>query len=586
MTTSTETFPTMEANRTSHHLINVSRRPRNSSRALWLSVVLVGVTTLAGGCSPDSSKAAQKKLAAASAERSGGGASTNIVGNLREVVADGSSVTKAQANSIIGQLSLKSAAQAYADWAANQADITRLSREIADIARTAASTQSVVAASASLDPKPVLDELAKATAAARGEGNAPLFIESAQGGIASLSATRLNISELESKIAQTKQKLEQFTAERDGSITKADALAQAAQGSAGDAKLDQLKQAASIRDSVGEVSRQIADATATLAGLTADLSAQTALAKSLDATISSFSARTQQTSASWTEIQTQLAAQSDQAKALISGPDAAVVKKALELSSLVTSSKAAEGELIKFLEDAAGSFASAASAARDFETELTAAPAGTYAPAVLENIRKTISPVFYRLEEIEAKRFIASVHRQSAQTLLARRIAASVLSPALVKAGASLPVEVDADAFSVEKLTQQLQVAVDASNTALTDAQTQVETVTAGNSPLQNAAKIVRAYVLYEQALLGRLAGVAGVAPELVSKTDQLIADAKAQIGDARTANVRFGRPPAEIDSPAASSEAPAPAPEAPASPAPETPAPETPAPTPAGAGE
>ena len=387
---------------------------------------------------------------------------------------------------LLAQFEYGKAVAAAASLARVEADVTRLTLEIANRGQDLTSSNALVAGVRATEPKTLLDELVKAKTDAEGSGTQLVWTVGEGSSLPTLAAVNQQIAKLGVDIASKNDQQTKAEADRTAALAESENLQAQSEDKKGRESVDLFKQSSDARKKAGDLAIQIDTLKSQKVPLEQDLALAQSQKASLEGALKLYTDTTAMTSSAWDARRALADARTKAAKEILDGgkpvtSDFATASKGLYL---------APGESIsakaKLIEDAAkeaddlrnAAVASFGDAIKDFGDAM--AIAGDYAKEVtdrtsklgdrndaapLKAAAKVAGPGAYLYQKAVAEQALGNVRLAEAASARLRMQTGAALASALTEIGGTLP-----PALSEEKLKAQLQAAAEQAAAKLKDA--------------------------------------------------------------------------------------------------------------------
>ena len=546
--------------------VTLSRRPRAAALALAAGAVALG--GFAAGCE-DSVTAAERRANAA-ADRAVFTVQTAPAETSRGLAeaagdADAPPAAKARATDLLATAEFNEAAALASTAAEKQvlaqayaADLARLGQQVALGNAIASGYQQFDPAQPAGEgpaPLPALDERIKGVQT--GDTWSPAGLgETVK--IPTLEAVRAEIERLTAQVGEKDARSAELDRQRGELLRQADDLSQQSERSTGQASVDAFKRAADMRKQAGDLATEQEVVDATAEPLRADLALAQAREKELSAAVDALQDQRTATTEGWQSVQAQIAAIREVGQGILGGSEG-VASPAADADPAASSpttvaalagrlaavtaemNDAADGAAQKFASSAAR-YADAGRSAASYVTETSARTASLAdaSASPLTSAAKSYDPRPYALRQSLAELERARVLTGRAASIAAARAAATALAEASQAGGyGDLP-----DALNPEALTAELESTLTSADEAYEAALAPLENLTGtGQSSATSAAKSVKVYALYGQALLARTQAAAGVGDASDRRAEQLLNAAASAAVEARADNPNLQLP-------------------------------------------
>jgi hypothetical protein len=403
-----------------------------------------------------------------------------------------------------------------------------------------------IAGLAKLQPANTLATLDKASAAAKGAGDAP-WVPGEQASIPSLALTQKMIADIQGQIQKVTDDKTGMEKKRDIAAAQAETLGRQAETMTGRQGLAVYTQASSVRKTMADLTTQIEDADARLMLLQQDLSVAQAQAKEVEAAINRIAELSKQTNAGWDSIQKQIQAYTALSQTITQGSGAqpngnvppvtiaAAVDQILALAKEISDERQKADSL---LSSAASQFGttekSAGTLFRDFGDNASKRRESAQVAAWNAGA-DTFNPAGFKFQKALAELGLAQLWAAACDSAAARSAAMKDLKAALDEAKLTLE-KVNNDTVSAPE--GEKNAAVQAARPLFETADSDLQASASGNS--KDAAKITQILEQYSYGLLLRATLNTDLATTQIEK-------ARTSAGDLAQSNVVLPPLPAEI---------------------------------------
>ncbi|HEY8669156.1 MAG TPA: hypothetical protein VIL86_21080 [Tepidisphaeraceae bacterium] len=365
-----------------------------------------------------------------------------------------SSMTKARANSLLGQAQFEQAKLLIRQIDHNETEIAGVVWEIGRQASTIESASAVIEAMNKRNPAPTLEAVDKQKKKAEGGADEPLWAEKTS--IPTLSAAKQEISKLEGQIATRSDQVKTLSQGRMAAIDESEKLMKQSQAEKGQKSVDLYKQGADARKNSEDLQRQVDAEKAALVPLQRDLDVLKGQEKVLTEAVQQFDGQAKEITGNWDDTKKQIEAQQATIKAIVDGGESAttepdnvskvesMTQKLAKLTKLAADTTELRKDAIDLLEKASGNYDSAHGAAEQLTKELQAKMANTdnaQVPqqAAWKNMREVYNPLGFRLKDAVVQHALANLQADAANCLEARLKLGKLAAPILEKASVTVP---------------------------------------------------------------------------------------------------------------------------------------------------
>ncbi len=442
--------------------------------------------------------------------------------------ADASPAMKAYAKSTQAQAEVDAAQALLTQIDQRHTNIARLAWDIQQLTDQIGGSLQVAASFSKLDPQSSREDINRKIEEVRGGADKDVWITTDSATIPTLTAVTQTISRLDSAITQREEQLKGLQQKRAESLTQAEEAQRASQESKGEQSVQLHNRGADLRKQAAELFIQIDATEAALVPLQRDLAVAKAQEEVLNETIASYQEQLKTIDAKWSEVQTQIQAQTRQARSMSNGDAESIASKTAELTELVEANEESRRRAVLFLNDASTHYAEAATAADLLKADLTGRINAAGSPPVqTAGWRETIA-IFnsaqYIIRQGRVQHLLGNAHAGQARSLKLRLDLGEGLAKVYQQSDLRVP-----EALNASSLSGELTTAVGDARAAYGEANEKLGTVASGSigtPEMRSAASVARSLALYGWALFEREMGNA-------TEARQHLADAKAAAQEA-----------------------------------------------------